>query len=115
MLQKTENIQPIVLEKIQSLKELCVKYNILYLYLFGSATTGRFTPKSDLDFLVTFGEIPLLDYADYFFGFMHDLEQLYNRKIDFLTEQSLTNPYLIQSINQSKKLIYDQRNQEISA
>ena len=34
---------------------------------------------------------------------------------DLLTEKSLTNPYLIKSINQGKQLIYDRRNQKISA
>ncbi len=69
----------------------------------------------DLDFLVTFGDIPIIDYADYFFDLMHDLENLYNRKIDLLTEKSLTNPYLINSINRNKRLLYDRGNQKISA
>ncbi len=112
---KTEIIQPFVTEKMQRLNELCIKYNISTLYLFGSATSNRFTKNSDLDFLVTFGDIPLIDYADYFFDFMHDLESLYNRRIDLLTEKSLTNPYLIDSINKNKQLIYDKRNQEVFA
>lgn len=111
----TENIHPFVLEKIDSVKELCSKYNIATLYIFGSATSNRFTETSDLDFLLTFDDIPLIEYADYFFDFMHDLENLYKRKIDLLTENSLTNPYLIKTINQTKQLIYDRRNQEVFA
>ncbi len=114
-METVENINPIVSNKIQILNHLCQRYKIQTLYLFGSATSNRFTDKSDLDFLVTFGDIPQIDYADYFFDFMHDLENLYQRKIDLLTDKSLTNPYLIKSINQNKKLIYDRRNQEIFA
>ncbi len=109
------NIKPIVLEKINFLKSLCKKYNVAYLYLFGSATSDRFNENSDLDFLVAFDNVPIFDYADYFFDFMHELEDLYGRKIDLLTEQSLTNPYLIKSINRNKQLIYDRRNQEVFA
>jgi len=108
-------VHPFVLEKINSLRELCNKYNVATLHIFGSATSGRFDERSDLDFLVTFGDIPAIDYADYFFDFMHDLENLYLRKIDLLTENSLTNPYLIRSIQQNKQLVYDRRNQEIFA
>ena len=112
---KATNIQPFVGDKMEALHNLCRKYNVSTLYLFGSATSNKFTESSDLDFLITFGDIPILDYADYFFDFMHDLEDLFNRKIDLLTEQSLTNPYLIKSINQNKQLIYDRRDQKISA
>ncbi len=112
---KNQNIQPFVWDKMEALHNLCRKYNVSTLYLFGSATSSRFSEGSDLDFLITFGDIPIVEYADYFFDFMHELEDLYNRKIDLLTNQSLTNPYLIKSINQNKQLIYDQRNQKISA
>jgi len=110
-----EEIQSIVLSKLADLALLCHTYNVDTLYVFGSATSQKFSEKSDIDFLVTFGDIPLLDYADYFFDFMHALENLYNRKIDLITEKSLSNPYLIKSINQSKRLLYDRRNKKISA
>lgn len=114
-MEQNRNIKPFVLEKISSLQSLCDKYKVINLYIFGSATSDRFTENSDLDFLVTFGDVPVFDYADYFFDFMHDLEDLYGRKIDLLTEQSLTNPYLIKSINSNKQLLYDGRNQKVFA
>jgi uncharacterized protein len=112
---KPENIQPDVISKLEDVYELCNKYNVQRLFVFGSATSGRFSKSSDIDFLVTFGDVPVIDYADYFFGFMHDLEDLYGRKIDLVTEKSLTNPYLINSINRNKKLLYDRGNQKIPA
>ncbi len=114
-MEQNKNIKPFVLEKMNALQLLCEKYKVAHLYLFGSATNNQFTDQSDLDFLVKFGEVPLLDYADYFFDFRHDLENLYDRKIDLLTEESLTNPYLIKSINNNKQLLYDRRNQKIFA
>jgi len=114
-MEQNKNINPFVLEKYNSLQLLCLKYKVANLYLFGSATNDRFTENSDLDFLVTFDNVPIFDYADYFFDLMHELEDLYQRKIDLLTEQSLTNPYLIKSINSNKQLIYDKRNQKVFA
>ena len=98
-------------EKRQDLVFLCQKYQVLRLYVFGSVLTDRFNEKSDIDFLVSFDQIPLLDYADYFFDFIYALEKLFARKIDLLTEKSLSNPYLIQSINRHKQLLYDRKNQ----
>lgn len=87
---------------------LCNKHKVSRLYLFGSATTDNFRPESDIDFLVSFSnEIPLLDYGDNYFDFKYELEDLYNRKVDLITERSLTNPYLIEAINQNKQLIYE--------
>ena len=114
-MQNNITIIPIIAQKYDKLKSLCAKYEVSTLYLFGSGTNEKFTEKSDLDFLVKFSEIPILDYADYFFDFMHELEELYDRNIDLITEQSLTNPYLIKSINKNKKLIYARTNSEISA
>lgn len=108
-----KKLNPIIYDKINVINQLCIIYKIETLYIFGSATNNKFSNKSDLDFLVTFGDVPIIDYADYFFDFMHELETLFNRKIDLITEQSLTNPYLIKSINNNKQLIYDRRNKEV--
>jgi predicted nucleotidyltransferase len=45
----------IVEDKRMALAELCHRYGVERLYLFGSGATGRFdTHRSDLDFLVCF-------------------------------------------------------------
>ena len=35
------------------------------------------------------------------------LQELFNRKIDLITERTLSNPYFIESVDESKKLIYE--------
>ncbi|MDR2914561.1 MAG: nucleotidyltransferase domain-containing protein, partial [Tannerella sp.] len=59
----------IVTENLPQIVELCKKYHVARLYLFGSAARDDFDPAtSDIDFLYSFDEnLPLLDYADYFF------------------------------------------------
>ena len=79
------------------------------MYLFGSAARDTdFDPTtSDIDFLVAFSrQIPLLDYADYYFDLMFELEDLFGRKIDLVTERQLSKPYFIANVERDKTLIY---------
>lgn len=94
---------------------LCQKYKAQQVYLFGSATSDNFHADSDIDLLVKFSEdIPLLDYGDNYFDFKYALEDLFHRKVDLVTERSLSNPYLIKSINKNKKLLYERKRNEVS-
>ena len=97
----------IIKKNIDSLNRLCKKYKVSKMYVFGSLAKGNFTDKSDIDFLVGFNKMELLEYADNYFDLVFSLEDLFKRNIDLLEEQALKNPYLIKSINNSKKLIYE--------
>jgi len=46
------------------------------------------------------------DYADTYFNLADKFEELFRRPVDLVTENSLSNPYLIDSINQTKTLLY---------
>jgi predicted nucleotidyltransferase len=74
--------------------------------LFGSILGSSFNEKSDIDFLVRFKNIELLKYADNYFDLKFSFENLLNRPVDLLEEQSLKNPFFLDAINESKKLIY---------
>jgi hypothetical protein len=76
------------------------------MYLFGSALNENFTEKSDIDFLVRFKPIELAEYFENYMNFKESLKNLLGREIDLLEEQTLKNPILIKSINQSKELVY---------
>ncbi len=91
---------------ITKLNSLCKKYRVLTLYVFGSAANGNFTKDSDIDLLVTFDKLDLSEYADNYFDFKFSLEDLYERKIDLLEEKAIKNPFLKQSIDISKELLY---------
>lgn len=59
------------------LLELCRKYDVLRLDLFGSAAREDFDPdRSDLDFLVQFNNFTIHNAADRYFDFLFDLETL---------------------------------------
>ena len=93
-------------ENLKELKLLCKKFSVNELYVFGSVTNGHFTPESDIDFLVSFKDMPTEEYADKFFDLQYELATLFGREIDLVTMNSLSNPYFIQSINKQKELIY---------
>jgi len=76
------------------------------MYVFGSASTDRFNLNSDIDILVSFKDISIEKYTDNYFELHHRLKELFGREIDLLTENSLSNPYLIESIEETKQLLY---------
>lgn len=90
----------------ESLNNLCRKYHVDKMYLFGSALTSNFNDKSDIDILVKFKPIELNLYFENYLNLKDNLKSLFGREVDLLEEQTLKNPILIHSINQSKELIY---------
>lgn len=91
---------------IKSLKNLCDKYHVEKMYLFGSALSSNFNAKSDIDFLVKFKPIELAGYFENYMSFKENLKKLLGRDIDLVEEQTLKNPILINSIEKNKELIY---------
>lgn len=96
----------VVDNNIDKIKLLCNKHKVARLFVFGSVLTENFKTSSDIDFLVDFFGVDLYDYADNYFDFKKSLESLLNRQIDLLENKTLNNPYLRQSIDSSKQLIY---------
>jgi predicted nucleotidyltransferase len=97
----------IVERNLPAITELCRRFGVRRLDLFGSAATGRFDPgRSDLDFLVEFEEMPPGSYAKACFELRQSLQQLLGRPIDLLTEPALVNPYLRRQIEPEKRLLY---------
>ena len=96
----------IVEKNIDRLKKLCKTYKVSKLYVFGSVNSERFSKESDIDFLVTFDNVELQNYADNYFDFKFSLEDLFKRDIDLLEEKAVKNLFLLKSINTSKQLVY---------
>jgi hypothetical protein len=99
-------MQKFILDKIKELKNLCETCDVRTLYIFGSASTDKFNKSSDIDVLVSFKDISVEKYTDNYFELHDRLEELFKRKIDLITENSLSNPYFIESIEETKQLLY---------
>ena len=91
-------MQAFIRDKIEDLKILCQKYDVKTMHVFGSASTDKFNSESDVDILIAFKDISIEQYTDNYFNLHDDLEKLFERKIDLLTENSLSNPYFIESV-----------------
>ena len=91
---------------IKELQELCSRYFVNRLYVFGSVSTDTVKDSSDVDLLVDFKDVTLEKYADNYFDLKFSLESLFSRPVDLLEEKELSNPYLKKSIDRTKKLIY---------
>ena len=85
---------------------LCKSLQIKTLFAFGSVTSDRFGPESDVDFIVDLGEKTVTAYADAYFELADGLEKILGRSVDLLTVRSLKNPWFIQTVEASKSLLY---------
>jgi len=85
---------------------LCKTHKVKSLYAFGSVLTDKFNNESDIDLVVDFLQLDVLDYGDNYYDLKFSLENIFKRNVDLLEEKAIKNPYFIKTLNQNKKLIY---------
>ena len=101
-------MHPLVASHSKEIAELCLRYRVRRLEVFGSAARGDdFDPeRSDADFLVEFApdsQYPAL--AEYF-DFNEALASLLGCPVDLVMVGAVRNPYILADIEQSRELIY---------
>lgn len=96
----------IISQHKNQIQNACKDFSVNKLYLFGSAARNELKLNSDIDFLVSFNENIKSNYFDNYFDFQFKLEEILKRNIDLISENTLKNPYLINSINADKIMIY---------
>jgi uncharacterized protein len=100
-------MQTLVQQRQEQLANLCRRFHVRRLELFGSAATPRFDPEtSDLDFLIAFEDLGPGQYADNYFGLLEALEELFQRPVDVVVSSAITNPYFLQAIESTRTLLY---------
>jgi len=108
-------INPIIENHFDQLVALCKKYKVERVYAFGSVVTGKFdVSSSDIDLIVELAPLPPLEKGENLLSLWNELEELYGREVDLLTDKPIRNPYLKKTIEETKQLIYDREGQEIS-
>ena len=91
---------------IKEINVLCNNYKVKQLFAFGSVLNSEFTKDSDVDLLVDFNISDPIEYAENYFALKFALQELLNRQIDLLEQKALKNKYLVESINNKKKVLY---------
>ena len=90
-----------------ALEDLCRRFRVRRLELFGSAVGEKFDRgSSDLDFIVEFDDLHEGEYADMYFGLAEALRDLFQREVDLVVLTAVKNPYFRESIERSRKLLY---------
>jgi len=101
-------MQQILENRREDLKGICKNLKVKRLYAFGSVVSEKFRKDSDIDFLISFADnLSVEEYTNNYFSLHYRLSELFHREIDIVTERTLSNPYFIESINETKELIYE--------
>jgi predicted nucleotidyltransferase len=91
----------------ERLVALCRKHRVRRLDVFGSAARADFDERSsDIDLLVEFEDLSFGDRADAYLGFLTEVEALLQRRVDLVEVRAVRNPYLRESIEASRQLVY---------
>jgi predicted nucleotidyltransferase len=85
---------------------LCDTLKVKTLYSFGSVNTAKFREESDVDLIVDFKIDDPIEYTDNYFELKFQLEKIFKRQIDLLESKAIKNPFLKESIDRTKVLIY---------
>jgi predicted nucleotidyltransferase len=98
----------VIEEHRADVQRLCQRFGVSRLDVFGSAVTeDRFDPnRSDLDFLVEFEPMDPVRHAKSYFGLLAALQDLFCRDVDLIEIKAVTNPYLLESIDEGRRQIY---------
>jgi predicted nucleotidyltransferase len=95
-------------EKLPDVIKMLKKHRVRSAYAFGSVTNEKFNRESDIDLLISFEDkMDPLEYGDHFFSLYEELPILLNRKVDLVTEASLKNPFLIESVMENRIPLYE--------
>ena len=88
------------------IQRLCESHKVKTLYAFGSVNTEKFTQDSDGDLVVDFKIDDPIEYTNNYFDLKFELERILNRQIDLLENKAIRNPFLKESIDKTKVLLY---------
>ena len=88
------------------IKRLCELNKVSTLFAFGSITTDKFKPDSDIDLVVEIDDNDPISYSDKYFNLKFQLEEILKRQIDLLELKTLRNRFLKSEIDRTKVLIY---------
>ncbi|NJL31123.1 MAG: hypothetical protein HC898_05555 [Phycisphaerales bacterium] len=100
-------MHPSITHKKDAIAQLCQVHHVARLEVFGSAASTGFDPvSSDIDMLVEFLPLREGQHAEAYFGLLKDLETLFDRPVDLVMTQAIRNRYFLQSVNDSRKMLY---------
>lgn len=99
-----------ILDKYRKeIASLCEIHKVNELSAFGSVMTENFTDSSDIDMLIQFTDMEVLEYFDNYMNLKESLEQLFKRPVDLVEDQAIRNPVFRKIIDRDKFLVYERK------
>lgn len=96
-----------ILDKnIDEIIRLCETNTVRSLFAFGSITTDKFKPNSDIDLIVDIDDNDPISYSEKYFNLKFELEEILKREIDLLEQKAIRNKYFKKKIDRTKVKIY---------
>ena len=97
----------VVQDKRDAIAQLCVRYGVARLDVFGSALRDDFRPgESDVDLLVEFGPHEGYALVEAYFGLLDGLRELLGPDVDLVMAGAVKNRYIARDIERTKQLLY---------
>ena len=94
-------------DKSDAIAALCRKYNVVSLYVFGSALRDDFrVGESDIDLLVEFAPIGGHAKMHAYMDMLDELQALLGVKVDLVMVGALRNEYILREIEATKRMLY---------
>lgn len=98
---------PLVADHSREIAEICRRFRVRRLSLFGSAVGERFdVQRSDVDFSVEFEPFARGEHANAYFGLLESLESLLSRHVDRVMVGAIRNRYFLEAIAPTRTLSY---------
>lgn|SRR5690606_10933041 len=108
------NLNSLIRANYDTFVGLCRQHKVSKLYAFGSSINENFDPaKSDIDLVVELDIADPIEYGGTLMSLWDRLEELFSRRVDLLTTDSIKNPYLKKNIEATKKMIYDGQGEKV--
>lgn len=92
---------------IKKIQELCRINKVKSLFAFGSVVRDDFHDTSDIDLVVDIDEADPFKYADIYFNFKSQLEDLLKKEVDLIEERAIRNRIFRQQLDRTKVKIYE--------
>jgi predicted nucleotidyltransferase len=89
----------------EALEQLCLKWKVRELSLFGSVLREDFGPDSDIDVLISFQEEAPWSLWD-LIAMRDEMAEMFGRPVDLVEREALRNPFRRKRILESHRTIY---------
>ena len=94
-------------DKREAIAEVCARYGVARLDVFGSALRDDFKPgESDVDLLVEFGPMDGYAKAVAYFDLLDELRELLGVEVDLVMAGAVKNRHIARDIERTRQLLY---------